>query len=227
MAISLAWKRTAVINSSLLLAFLLTAGVLLIIPGPTILTVVAYGLRAGRRAVWASTAGVVLGDATAVVVCLAGLGAVLAVSASAYAVIKWVGVGYLLFLAVQTWRESRHASAGEGQPPESDLGTKITMARVFRQTFLVTALNPKGIVFFLAFIPQFVDDRLAYGPQVAVYGTLFVILGGVNASLYAYSSGRLAALFTRPAALKWMKRASAGFLGSAALITAFHKVPNP
>lgn len=215
------------VNSSLLLAFIVTASVLLVIPGPTILTVVAYGLRAGRKAVWASTAGVVLGDATAVTACLTGLGAILAVSASAYEVIKWAGVGYLIFIAIQTWRESNQIKPGEKSALTPEVQSVVTMGRVFRQTYIVTALNPKGIVFFLAFIPQFVDESLPYWPQVTVYGFLFVFLGGLNALVYAYSSGRLSAFFTRPLAMKWMKRASAGFLGSAALITALHKAPNP
>lgn len=216
------------INTTSLLAFVATAGVLLIIPGPTILTVVAYGLRVGRKAVWASAAGVALGDLTAVTVCLTGLGAVLAVSPVAYDVIKWGGVAYLLYIAVQTWRESNHVGREAGQSLTApEISAQIPLSKVFRQTFIVTALNPKGLVFFLAFIPQFVDRSLPYWPQVSIYGLVFVVLGGINALAYAYSSGRLSSLFTRGGSLKWLKRVSAGFLGSAALITAFHNVPNP
>lgn len=216
------------LNTPSLLAFTVTASIILVIPGPTILTVVAYGLRVGRKAVWASTAGVVLGDLVAVTVCLTGLGAILAVSPIAYDAIKWGGVAYLLFIAVQSWRESnrigRNAHASTTAP---EVSAAIPVARVFQQTFIVTALNPKGIVFFLAFIPQFVDRSLPYWPQVTVYGLLFVALGGLNALAYAYSSGRLSSLFTRDSSLKWLKRVSAGFLSAAALITALHHVPNP
>lgn len=213
------------INTTSLIAFSLTAGILLVIPGPTILTVVAYGLRMGRKAVWASTAGVVLGDLTAVIVCLTGLGAILAVSPSIYEAIKWAGVAYLVYIAVQTWRESNAIGGHAAVTP--DVSESLPLSKVFQQTFIVTALNPKGIVFFLAFIPQFVDRSLAYWPQVTIYGLVFVSMGGVNALLYAYSSGRLSAFFTHPRAMKWLKRVSAGFLGSAALITALHHAPNP
>ena len=217
------------INTASLIGFLLTAGILLVIPGPTILTVVAYGLRVGRKAIWASTAGVVLGDLTAVTLCLTGLGALLAVSPAAYDAIKWAGVAYLVYVAVQTWRESNHVVAAKpgGDPTAPEIADSIALSKVFQQTFIVTALNPKGIVFFLAFIPQFVDRSLAYWPQVTVYGVLFVVMGGANALAYAYSSGRLSSLFTQPNALKWLKRVSAGFLLSAALITALHHAPNP
>ena len=218
------------LNTASLLGFVITSGFLLVIPGPTILTVIAYGLRGGRKVVWACAAGVVLGDLTAVTLCLTGLGAVLAVSPGAYDVIKWAGVGYLLYIAVQTWRESnRLASHGRlnnaATNPEG--AASVPLSRVFQQTFIVTALNPKGIVFFLAFIPQFVDRTMPYWPQVIVYGLVFVILGGLNALAYAYFSGGLSSLFTQARALKWLKRVSAGFLGSAALITALHNAPNP
>lgn len=215
------------INTTSLIAYVLTAGILLIIPGPTILTVVAYGLRVGKKAAWASTAGVVLGDLTAIVVCLTGLGAILAVSPSVYGAIKWVGVAYLVYIAVQTWRESNQISnATAVQMSAPEVSEQIPLSKVFLQTFIVTALNPKGIVFFLAFIPQFVDPALAYWPQVTIYGLIFVFLGGLNALVYAYSSGRLSSFFTHPKALKSLKRASAGFLCSAALITALHHAPN-
>lgn len=216
------------LNTPSLFAYIITAAVLLAIPGPTILTVVAYGLRLGQRAAWASTAGVVLGDLLAVTLCLTGLGAILALSPSLYGLIKWAGVAYLIFLAVQTWRESNRIASSLGTSPKAlQIEASLPLTHVFRQTFIVTALNPKGLVFFLAFIPQFVDRSLAYWPQVTVYGGLFVVMGGANALVYAYSSGRLSTFFTRPTALRWLKRASAGFLGSAALITALHHVPNP
>ena len=101
----------------------------------------------------------------------------------------------------------------------------MNLAQVFRQTFIVTALNPKGIVFFLAFIPQFVAADRPYWGQVAVYGLLFVGLGGMNALAYAYFSGRLAFVFDRPGPVRILRRVSAGFLLFAALITAAGHVP--
>ena len=205
------------VDLTLLTAYTATAALLLVIPGPTIMTVVAYGLSQGPRAAWASTSGVVAGDAVAVVASLTGLGAVMTLSPGLFHVIKWIGAAYLLWLAGQTWRESNRVSALTGPTAMSP----VPLVQIFRQNFIVTALNPKGIVFFVAFIPQFVQADLAYWPQVILYGLIFVTLGGVNALAYAYSAGRLAAFFTRPAALRWMKRAGAVFLASAGVYTLF------
>ena len=157
------------LDARLLLAFTLAAVFVLLIPGPTVLTVVSYGLRLGPRPAGASSAGVVLGDALAVTLCLTGVGAVLAVSPLAFDIIKWCGVAYLLWLAYGVWRAGNAAddaltldlSAAPRVPPGPGAGAAHSMEpgglmQVFRQTFIVTALNPKGIVFFIAFIPQFV-----------------------------------------------------------------------
>jgi len=228
------------VDAGLLLAFTLAAVFVLLVPGPTVLTVVSYGLRLGPRAAGASTAGVVLGDALAVTLCLTGVGAVLAVSPLAFDVIKWCGVAYLLWLAYGIWRASNAADdaltldlnaatkvlpgpgPGAGAARRADAGG---LMQVFRQTFIVTALNPKGILFFLGFIPQFVATDRPYWGQVAVYGLVFVVLGGLNALAYAYFSGRLAFLFDQPGPARIMRRVSAGFLVLAALITVAGHVP--
>ncbi len=227
------------VDAGLLLAFTLAAVFVLLIPGPTVLTVVSYGLRLGSRAAGASSAGVVLGDALAVTLCLTGVGAVLAVSPLAFDIIKWCGVAYLLWLAYGVWRASNAAddaltldlSAAPRVPPGPGAGAARRadargLMQVFRQTFIVTALNPKGIVFFIAFIPQFVATDRPYWGQVAVYGLVFVVLGGLNALAYGYFSGRLAFLFDRPGPVRILRRVSAGFLVLAALITAAGQVPN-
>jgi len=202
---------------ALLSAFTATAALLLVIPGPTIMTVVAYGLSQGPRAAWASTLGVIVGDAVAVVASLTGLGAIMALSPDLFHVVKWAGAAYLLWLAVQTWRESNRVTASTGPaalPP-------VPLADIFWQNLIVTALNPKGIVFFVAFIPQFVQADMPYWPQVTLYGLIFITLGGANALAYAYSAGRLSAFFKRPGPLRWMKRVGAGFLASAGVYTLF------
>ena len=205
------------VDLTLLTAYTATAALLLVIPGPTIMTVVAYGLSQGPRAAWASTLGVVVGDAVAVIASLTGLGAVMALSPSLFHMIKWAGAAYLLWLAAQTWRESNRVTTLSGPRAVSP----VPLVQIFRQNFIVTALNPKGIVFFVAFIPQFVHADLAYWPQVVVYGVIFVTLGGANALAYAYSAGRLSAFFTRPGPLRWMKRVGAAFLASAGVYTLF------
>ena len=179
------------------------------------MTVVAYGLSQGSRAVWASTLGVVAGDAVAVALSLTGLGALMALSPDLFTVVKWIGAAYLIWLAVQTWRESNALALSV----KNKVSKAVPLITIFRQNFFVTALNPKGIVFFVAFIPQFVRVDIPYWPQVVIYGLVFVVLGGVNAMAYAYSAGKLSAFFTQPMALRWMKRTGAVFLAVAGIYT--------
>ena len=108
-------------------------------------------------------------------------------------------------------------SAPAPQPP---MHPGVTNLEVFRSTYVVTALNPKGWLFFIAFTPQFVDAQRPYWPQVTLYGALFLAIATVNAFVYASTAGRLAEVFTRPRALRRLKRGSAAFLVAAALVTA-------
>ncbi|MBL6773391.1 MAG: LysE family translocator [Alphaproteobacteria bacterium] len=212
------------VDAGLLLAFTLAAVFVLMMPGPTVLTVVSYGLRLGPRAAGASTAGVVLGDGLAVTLCLTGAGAVLAVSPLAFGIWRTSNApDAALNLDLRT-APGLHPGA-DATHAAADRAAQTDLAKVFRQTFMVTTLNPKGIAFFLAFIPQFVAADRPYWGQVTVYGLLFVGLGGLNALAYAYFSGRLAFVFDRPGPVRILRRVSAGFLLFAALITAAGHVP--
>ena len=180
------------VNGPYCLAYTMAAGLLIVSPGPTVLMVVAYGLRLGRRAVCASTLGVVLGDATSLSLCLGGIGGLLAVSPVAYNGLRAVGVLYLLYLARLTWREAHSlsltaspqrtstlatAEEGEGDKVEAaaaaereadtapldasarrpsahahPMSSDVSIARVVRDTYFVTATNPKGWILSLIHI---------------------------------------------------------------------------
>src|SRR6476619_7094398 len=125
------------------LAFVAASAVLLVIPGPTILTVISYSMAHGRRANVPLVAAVALGDSTALVVSLLGLGALLATSAFWFTIVKWVGGTYLIFLGIRLLR------AGIAPSPDAAPRAATGSAwRLFANTYAVTALNPKGIVFF-------------------------------------------------------------------------------
>lgn len=161
------------------LAFVAASVILLVIPGPTILTVISYSVAQGRRAKIPLVAAVALGDSTALVLSILGLGALLATSAFWFTVIKTVGGVYLLYLGVKLLRAGvspldREAAAAPG-----------SRWRLFAHVYLVTALNPKGIVFFVAFLPQFLDPAQRASQQLWVLAVTFVILATVNATLYA------------------------------------------
>lgn len=161
------------------LAFVAASAVLLVIPGPTILTVISYSMTHGRRANVPLVTAVALGDSTALVVSLLGLGAVLATSALWFTVVKWVGGLYLLYLGIKLLRAG--ISAAELTAPAAP-GSRW---RLFANTYLVTALNPKGIVFFVAFLPQFIDAGSSATQQLWLLAITFVAMATLNASLYA------------------------------------------
>lgn len=165
------------------LAFVAASAVLLVIPGPTILTVISYSLSHGRRAKAPLVAAVALGDSTALVLSLLGVGALLAASAFWFTVVKWVGGLYLIFLGVRLLRAGATASAVMSDAAET------SRWRLFANTYLVTALNPKGIVFFVAFLPQFIQPAAPVAEQLWVLAATFVALATLNATLYAVFGG--------------------------------------
>lgn len=172
------------------LAFVAASAVLLIIPGPTILTVISYSMAHGRRANVPLVAAVALGDSTALVVSLLGLGALLATSAFWFTVVKWCGGLYLLYLGVKLLR------AGISPVQLAAHSVPGSPWRLFSNTYLVTALNPKGIVFFVAFLPQFVNASAGVTQQLWILAVTFVTMATLNATLYAVfaaSAGKLLA----------------------------------
>ncbi len=176
------------------LAFVAASAVLLVIPGPTILTVISYSVAHGRRANLPLVAAVALGDCTALVVSLLGLGALLAASALWFTLVKWVGGAYLLFLGIRLLR----AGLASAEPPEP--AAVAARWRLFVNTYFVTALNPKGIVFFVAFLPQFVDPSADVPRQLWLLAITFVALATINATLYAVFAASARRLLASPRA---------------------------
>lgn len=161
------------------LAFVAASAVLLVIPGPTILTVISYSIAHGRRATPAVVPGVALGDSTALAVSLLGLGALLAASASAFTVVKLAGGIYLLYLGIRMLRAGVTAAG---------LSTRLapdSRRRLFLNTYLVTALNPKSIMFFVAFLPQFVNRSADVTQQLWLLAVTFVVMATLNSSMYS------------------------------------------
>jgi threonine/homoserine/homoserine lactone efflux protein len=167
------------VSIELWLAFVGASVVLLVLPGPTILTVISYSVAHGRRANGALVAAVALGDSTALVLSLVGLGALLATSAFWFTVVKWAGGLYLLYLGIKLLR----AGASPALPMAADAAG--SRWKLFANTYLVTALNPKGIVFFVAFLPQFINPHAGVAAQLWLLASTFVVLAVLNATLYA------------------------------------------
>ena len=176
------------------LAFAAASAVLLVIPGPTILTVISYSLAHGRRANVPLVAAVALGDSTALVLSLVGLGALLAASAMLFTLVKWVGGLYLIYLGIRMLR------SGVALPPIGEAVPSVSTRRLFANTYVVTALNPKGIIFFVAFLPQFLRADGNVAAQLWILAVTFVVLATVNAALYAVFAASARRALSTPAA---------------------------
>src|SRR5215471_518587 len=141
-------------------AFALTAIVLLLIPGPAVLYIVAQSVEHGRRAGLTAVAGVHVGSAVHVFAATVGLSALLVSSAVAFSAVKFIGAIYLIYLGIQ---RLRNRDGGDSTPSASERN----LGRIFRQGIVVNVLNPKTALFFFAFLPQFIDPNHDAAPQIA------------------------------------------------------------
>lgn len=199
-------------------AFVLASVILLVIPGPTIIMVITQALAHGRKIALASVIGVGLGDLLATSLSIAGAGALLAASASLFQVLKFVGAAYLIWIGYKMWRTpATLPEIGDAEVAEAPAKTST----IFRDSFLITALNPKGILFFVAFVPQFIDPTLPYTPQAAVYVLTFTILGIINATVFAFAAAGARQTIRRPQVMKIAMRTGGSLLMMAGVAAAF------
>jgi threonine/homoserine/homoserine lactone efflux protein len=207
------------VSVQLWLAFVAASAVLLVMPGPTILTVISYSIAHGRRANVPLIAAVALGDSTALVLSILGLGSLLAASALWFTVIKLAGGLYLLYLGLRLLR------AGIS-PLELAVPTvNLSRWRLFANTYLVTALNPKGIIFFVAFLPQFIDHNADAAQQLWVLAVTFVIMAIVNATLYALFAASARKVLASPRAQRRFNFAGGSLLSAAGVWALLAKRP--
>jgi len=167
--------------------FVSAAAILLLIPGPAVLYVVARSMDQGRAAGLASAAGIAVGTLVHVLAATLGLSALLISSALAYSAVKYAGACYLFYLGIKKFRE-RPGNAGhyfQGNP--------IPLGKVFAQGVLVNVLNPKTAIFFFAFLPQFVSPARGQAwLQFLALGMMFAVMGWTSDSVYALSAGSAA-----------------------------------
>lgn len=193
-------------------AFVAATVALLLIPGPTVLLVLSYALGQGQKVAVSTALGVALGDFIAMTLSLFGLGALVLASATLFMVLKWIGAVYLIYLGVSLWRS---AFASTLSLPDTKLSHSV-----FRHACLVTATNPKGIAFFIAFVPQFIDPLQPFVPQAALLIATFVGLAALNALAYALLAARMRDLIRRPTVLSWLTRMGGGVLVTMGVATA-------
>jgi threonine/homoserine/homoserine lactone efflux protein len=174
-----------------LAVFVVAALALLVVPGPAVLYVVARSIHQGRRAGLASVLGIHVGTLVHIAAATLGLSAIVASSAVAFTAVKIAGAVYLVGLGLWTLL-SRRAE------PEVALGGERNLRRAFAQGIVVNVLNPKTALFFLAFLPQFVDPGAPHpAVQIAVLGLLFALLGMVTDSVWALAAGTAGGVLRR------------------------------
>jgi threonine/homoserine/homoserine lactone efflux protein len=178
-------------TASTIALFLLAATALAVVPGPAVAYIVTQSIDQGRRAGIVSALGVASGGLVHVAAATVGLSALIASSATAFTVVKLVGAAYLIVVGI------RRILFGDGDEPESR-ALRAPLRRVYRQGVIVNVLNPKTALFFLAFLPQFVDpDRGAVWPQVAFLGVVFVSVAVLSDLTYALVSDAIAGRIRR------------------------------
>lgn len=194
--------------------FAVASLLLAVVPGPAVLYIVAQSVHGGRRAGVVSALGVSTGGMFHVLAAVVGLSAVLTASAEAFTVVKLVGAAYLIWLGIRTiWsRDERIA----GRDAES------TLSSTYRRGVIVNVLNPKTALFFLAFLPQFVDPDGSTRGQLALLGLLFVAIALATDLVWALVAGTAGALLRRSRTFLRLQRYVSGtiFVGLGALAAA-------
>jgi threonine/homoserine/homoserine lactone efflux protein len=189
------------------LAYAATTAVVLAIPGPTILLVLSYSIAHGRKATFPLVAGVALGDSIAITFSLIGLGTLLAASAFWFTLIKWMGGLYLIYLGLRLVR-------GAAKPMQLQAaGTQqVSPRKLFTNAFIVTVLNPKSIVFFIALLPQFISTAHPATTQLWILGVTFVVLATIGATSYALFAASIRRFLASPRAQKAYSYIGGGLL---------------
>lgn len=175
------------------------------IPGPATLLTVARATSSGTRVGIATGAGIAAGDVIHTAMAILGISAIIATSALLFSIIKYLGAGYLIYLGIRSFIEKAPVSAAAGS-------TLITAPRAFRQAVLAELLNPKTALFFLAFLPQFVNpENGAVFLQLSILGLVYVLLGLISTITFAIGAGSLGNFLRRnPAVLRWQGKVVGG-----------------
>jgi threonine/homoserine/homoserine lactone efflux protein len=200
-------------DPSRLALFVGAALLLLVVPGPSVLYIVTQSVSHGRRAGMASVAGITTGTLVHIAAATIGLSALLASSALAFDVVKYLGAAYLIVVGVRRL-------AGLERPDDGRVTKSRSLSRLYRQGIVVNVLNPKTALFFLAFLPQFVDStRGAAWAQILLLGLLFAALGFLSDGVWALVAGTLGERLRRSRRFPQVQRYVSGsvFVGLGAL----------
>lgn len=199
------------------LAFFVACWLISLSPGAGAIKSMSTGMRYGYRKGIFNIFGLQLGVVFLILIVAAGLGAVMATSALAFNLIKWFGVAYLIWLGIAQWRAEARAIESE-----SDHGG--SPGRLMLEGFLVNASNPKGIIFMLAVLPQFIDPQQPQAPQYAICAASLVFTDLVVMSGYTLLASRVLSALRDPQHVKWLNRSFGGlFIGAGVLLGSFRR----
>lgn len=197
------------------LAFVTASLVLCFTPGPTVFLVVGQALTHGKRSVMPLAAGAIVGDIILMTSSFMGLGLLLSISSTMFNLIKFVGAAYLIYWGIKAFRT-------KSLPKNRDAGIakKDSSFTIFRDALIVTALNPKGILFFMAFLPLFINTAEPVIPQMVVLAVSFLSVSLLSVSCYALLSGYLRGYIAKPSVQDGFNKFGGSLLVGAGVITA-------
>lgn len=199
------------------LAFFVASWLISLSPGAGAIKSMSTGMRYGYRKGLYNILGLQMAIVLMIGVVAVGLGAVLATSALAFELVKWAGAAYLIVLGIKQWRS-------EARPMEAERVHIASPRRLVLEGFLVNASNPKGIVFLLAVLPQFIDPALPQWPQYAICALTLVFTDLVVMSGYTIFASRMLRALHEPHHVRWINRSfGAMFIGAGALIGSFRR----
>jgi threonine/homoserine/homoserine lactone efflux protein len=205
-----------------ILAFALVAFIGIATPGPTVLLALTNGSRFGIKTACYGMAGAVLSDFVLISAVALGLGALLAASEFWFSVVKWIGVGYLTFLGILLLRSKGTLEvAHTGEATDASASPRL----VFLKSFFVAITNPKGYLFFSAFLPQFVEPALPQFPQFLALAVTFALIDFIVMFGYANLGSRAVRALKKSGAL-WLDRICGGALLALAGSLAFYRRAN-
>ncbi len=202
------------------LTFFVASWLISLSPGAGAISCMSAGMRYGFRRAIPNIFGLQVGATLLIVIVAAGIGAVLATSVVAFTIIKWFGVAYLLWLGIAQWR-------AEAKPLELDNAPSMSGMQLFTRAVLINLGNPKGIVFMLAVLPQFIDPHVAQWPQYALCAATIFFTDAVVMSGYTLLASRVFASLREPHHIRLLNRTFGSLFVAAALLLATFKKATP
>ena len=204
------------------LTFLGAAAVLLLMPGPTNLLIVGQALAHGARSIWPLTWAVTVSDAILMAIAGTGIGLILAASHELFVVTKFLGGGYLLALGI------KELATTTGHLEMQATTTKRASRSLFHQALIVNTLNPKGIIFFVAFLPHFASPKAPFAPQYLMLMAGFLVLSVINSALHGVLADRFHHLFQGQRAARLLQIAGGlALIAAAVIVVLMHEPTSP